>query len=311
MLTRISAGLGILVVLFIAAYGLPAPNVQAPAPKDDTSDIARVLFAGDMFFDRYIRRITERVGGDFIFSCIRHRLLESDLVVGNLEGPITSHASVSAGTKPHDDGHFRFTFPPDTAELLKRNNIGAVSLGNNHIGNFGLDGMQQTRTALEASGIHHFGGLGGDEPILRIEVAGVPLSFISYNQFGGNGPDAILEKISAEKTAHRRTIVYAHWGEEYVPETAAMKETARLFAEADADAVIGSHPHVIQGSEYIGDTLVYYSLGNFIFDQYQSSDVTHGLLVLLLIPESPDKRISVTEYPVILTSDGRTCEREI
>lgn len=304
-------GIGVAIVAAIVSglYFVPAPPVtDFPIRTQDTETrTASILFVGDMFFDRYIRRITDTVGGDFVFSCVRHLFLENDFAVGNLEGPITEHGSRSANTKPGDEGHYTFTFPPDTAATLSRNGVSAVSLGNNHIGNFGLSGIESTRNYLGNAGVMHFGGLSGDEPILRTEINGIPFSFIAYNQFGGDDATTVAEKIQTETANGSVGIVYAHWGEEYTGPTDTVRETARLFAKAGASAVIGSHPHVVQESEYIGDTLVYYSLGNFIFDQYHRAETSRGLAVLLHFSEE-NPRPSVTEYPVIMTNDGRTCE---
>jgi gamma-polyglutamate biosynthesis protein CapA len=106
-------------------------------------------------------------------------------------------------------------------------------------------------------------------------------------------------------------IVYTHWGEEYSTSTNGVREKAELFANAGASVVVGSHPHVVAGHEYIDNTLVYYSLGNFVFDQYWNDKVTNGLAVLLHISNEPDSKVSVNEKPVILTKDGRVCERSL
>jgi poly-gamma-glutamate synthesis protein (capsule biosynthesis protein) len=101
-------------------------------------------------------------------------------------------------------------------------------------------------------------------------------------------------------------IVYSHWGDEYIDSSPRLRPVAKLFAEAGASAVIGSHPHVVLGHEYIGDTLVYYSLGNFIFDQYWDDDVSHGLTLMLHIGK--EGRVTAEEHPTVILRDGRTCE---
>ncbi len=302
-----AAGLAILAILIAAVFLLPGKPPPPSSEQAKSAGDANILFVGDMFFDRYIRQISSTVGGDFIFSCIYPFLAESDYVVGNLEGPITEHDSVSLGTKPNDDGHFQFTFPQGTADLLKQNNIGAVNIGNNHIYNFGKSGIISTKEYLDTSGIGYFGGIKGDEPVFHKTLAGVPFSFVGYNQFGGSEPAAVAKMIRGEREEGRSVIVFAHWGEEYSTSTAGIRDIAKLFSENGARAIIGSHPHVVLPSEYIGNTLVYYSLGNFIFDQYWNADVSRGLTVLLHISPELDKKISVTEYPVILQTDGRTC----
>lgn len=311
---RILIGIVTAIIVFAVViaylYLMPSNPKTIPFTPDSETRVgdANILFVGDMFFDRHIRKTIETVGADFVFSCVYPLLSRADFVVGNLEGPITDNASVSSGTKPEELDHFRFTFPPSVAEALKRNNISVVNLGNNHIGNFGREGMQRTKDYLDASGVAYFGGLVNDEPVFRKDASGIPLSFISYNQFGGSSDTDVADVIRLEKSVGRTVIVYAHWGEEYASTTPRMKETATLFADAGARVVIGSHPHVVLESEYIGNTLVYYSLGNFIFDQYWNEDVSHGRAVLLHVSPEQNKKISVTEYTTILQTDGRVCE---
>lgn len=311
---RLFIGVGIAIAVFFlilaGAYLTPANPQSIPFTPENESKIAdaNILFVGDMFFDRHIRKTIETVGADFVFSCIYPLLSRADFVVGNLEGPITDNASVSSGTKPEDLNHFRFTFPSSVAEALKRNNFAVVNLGNNHISNFGREGMQRTKDYLEQAGVAYFGGIATDEPVYRKDATGIPLSFVSYNQFGGASDTDVADTIRLEKSVGRTVLVYTHWGDEYASTTPRMKETAKLFAEAGASAIIGSHPHVVLEREDIGNTVVYYSLGNFIFDQYWSDDVSHGRAVLLHIPFGTDKKISVTEYTTIAQTDGRVCE---
>ncbi|MBY0538914.1 CapA family protein [Patescibacteria group bacterium] len=302
--------IAVCVVILAYLYLIPGNPRTIPFTPDSEKNIAdaNILFVGDMFFDRHIRKTIETVGADFVFSCIYPLLSRADFVVGNLEGPITDNASVSSGTTPENLDHFRFTFPPSVAESLKRNNISVVSLGNNHIANFGREGIQRTKEYLDASGVAYFGGLSGDEPVYRKDAHGIPLSFVSYNQFGGSSDTDVADVIRLEKSVGRTVLVYAHWGEEYSSTTPQMKVSAKLFAEAGARAIIGSHPHVVLEREDIGNTVVYYSLGNFIFDQYWNDDVSHGRAVLLHIPVETDRKISITEYSTIAQTDGRVCE---
>ncbi len=286
-------------VVFAGAKNVTAPAGAIPffifAPKE-----ARVLFVGDMFFDRYIRQVMERRGGDFVFSCSDELLQSADLVVGNLEGPITQNPSVSIGTKPEQPENFHFTFPPETAELLAAHYIGAVNLGNNHSGNFGREGIASTKQYLDDAGVSYF----SEGFVYRAELNDISLSFVSYNEFGGVLAKEVAEVIATEHAAGRKVFVYAHWGEEYVDVPARVRTAAELFANAGASVIIGSHPHVVLGHEYIGETLVYWSLGNFIFDQYWNKEVSRGLAVLLSISKNG---VEVQEYPVEMLRDGRTC----
>src|SRR3989344_8579875 len=120
-----------------------------------------VLFGGDMMFDRYIRQTMDNYGGNFIFSCIADVLSSADLVVANLEGPITEYTSVSLGSEVGKPDNLIFTFPTEVATLLVRYNIRLVSLGNNHTLNLGWDGMHSTRPAHRARA---GGGVWGSPP---------------------------------------------------------------------------------------------------------------------------------------------------
>lgn len=266
----------------------------------------KILFVGDMNFDRYIRQMGNSKGQDFIFSCsgLSDFLKNSDLVVGNLEGPITDNPSISLGSEVGTSTNFIFTFPPSTAKLLERNNIKLVNLGNNHIGNFGMEGLDSTEKYLNSAGINYFGGFGGDELVYRTEIGGNKISFVSYNEFGSEPLDNIFEKIKKEKQNGQIVFVYAHWGDEYSEVPKRVKDIANLFVKFGADLIIGSHPHIILPSQKIDNSLVYYSLGNFIFDQYWNKEVSTGLVLEVDIK---GKEIKIIEHKVHLNRDGRTC----
>jgi gamma-polyglutamate biosynthesis protein CapA len=260
---------------------------------------AKILFVGDMNFDRYIRQVANEKGEDYIFSCINDFLKDANLVVGNLEGPITDNNSVSIGTKPENPDNFIFTFPSTTAKLLGKNNIKIINLGNNHVNNFGQAGIDSTKSYLDKAGVNYFMG----DKIYRENN----MSFISYNEFSGDSVQKIAQKIKEEKTNGQTVFVYAHWGDEYLEVLERVKNVARLFAQSGADFIVGSHPHIILPSEKIGDTFVYYSLGNFIFDQYWNKEVSTGLVLELNIK---NKNISIVEHKVSLNKDGKTCLEE-
>lgn len=273
-------------------------HIKTPTPE------VKLLVVGDMFFDRYIRQVGDAKGPEFIFSCINPLLKSVDLVVGNLEGPITQNPSISQGTEVGTPENFTFTFPVRTAKLLREHNIPVVSIGNNHIGNFGLSGIVSTKKYLDEAEVNYFGGLVGDNPVHRREVKGVPFSFVSYNQFGGDSSNKVAQSIKEEHDAGRTVIVYAHWGEEYIDYSAQLRPTAELFVRSGAAVIVGTHSHVIGSHEYIDGVPVYYSLGNFIFDQYWNEKVKTGLALSLRIKEG---KASVEEHLVTMKTNGQTC----
>ncbi len=318
--SAVAAGfLALLVPLFVDAPALAVrfmrelPVIARALP--DNSPRATIIFGGDMMFDRHIRTVAEQEGGDFIFSCIDDTLQGADLVVANLEGPITEHQSVSVGTKPPDLANFTFTFPTSTAILLARHNIGLVSLGNNHIMNFNEAGVMSTMVALADAGVGFFGSP-LQSAFVRREVNGVPIEFVSYNEFGGSGADVAVHQIEFARENGYLPIVYAHWGEEYVPAREDEKALAHRFIDAGAEIVIGSHPHVVQEHELYppkGEAgqgkHIYYSLGNLVFDQYWEQSVSTGLLLRVVFEKSGV--VGIEEIPIELQPNGRTCVKAV
>ena len=278
---------------------------------------ATILFAGDMMFDRSVRTAIDKSGGDFLFFCIDTVLVDNDLVVANLEGPITDNTSVSVGSAVGSANNFVFTFPRSTAALLKKHHIEMVNLGNNHILNFGYSGVRTTQEALEAAGVAYFGDPIADTVTLKT-VNGIPFAFIAYNEFGPYGGKAAAttteQHIKEAKISGFVPVVFAHWGIEYEPFAAEyQRDLAHRFVDAGAVAVIGAHPHVVQDHEIYTSTVlgagksapIYYSLGNFVFDQYFIEDVRHGIFVKLTFDESGVE--FVEEIPITLNRDRTVC----
>lgn len=281
----------------ISFIALPLP---APPPT------ARVLFVGDMMFDRSVRGAMEAHGADFVLSCISDRLHEPDFVVGNLEGPITPNPSKSVGSEVGAPDNFVFTFPEYVAPMLYRHNFRAVSLGNNHILNFGEEGVHETVESLEQARVGYFGEP-GQHSVSEIDQGGVKFSFIGYNEFDSGWTEAVtIKQIADARSLGRMPIVFAHWGDEYVPATERQKARAHRFVDAGAELVIGAHPHVIQESEIYEGKHIYYSLGNFVFDQYWNEAVRTGLNVSVVFDKTGVTEVK--ESRVSLGRDRRTCQ---
>ena len=298
---------------FVAAVVAAVMSLfQAPSIAPQAS----VLFAGDMMFDRTVRTAMQRNGGDFIFFCIDPFLKRADAVVANLEGPITDSPSRSVGSLPGSPNNFIFTFPRTTGQLLYDHHIRIVNYGNNHILNFGVSGLDNTEKVLDDAGVAYFGQAAGRNWVYRTSIGGVPLEFINYNEFSaqrGAASTTIAQILSAKGDGYL-PVVYTHWGIEY--ETTApqyLRDLAHRFVDAGAVAVVGSHPHVVQDHEiYTSTSLgtshsapIYYSLGNFIFDQYFSDDVKKGLLLQLSFGTSTVTGIE--ESPITLNKDRTVC----
>jgi poly-gamma-glutamate synthesis protein (capsule biosynthesis protein) len=260
-------------------------------------------------FDRGIRHYAKKAGSnEFIFQKIRPLLLNQDLVISNLEGPITDNPSKSSGTQPGSPNNYIFTFDPSVAKTLWYENIRLVGLGNNHILNFGSDGEKSTHEYLEASGVGFFGSPNADRTITKT-IQGIKMAFVNYNEFTGSpafDQSQAITEIQKLKGKVDFIVVFCHWDAEYQPEaTEATKNLAHQFINAGADIIIGSHPHVTQSTETYNNKKIYYSLGNFVFDQYFEENVRNGMGVILKI-NPKDKSIKFQEVNFYLNSGGQT-----
>ncbi|MFA5925930.1 MAG: CapA family protein [Parcubacteria group bacterium] len=270
----------------------------------------KLLFAGDMMFDRYIREAAGKYGrGDYAYALepLKNELARYDLVVGNLEGPITKNESVSQDSAMDEKKNLIFTFDPAVANVLSENNIKTVSLGNNHILNQGEAGVEQTKKYLDEAGIKYFGDTGTEEnESISQTVGGTKIALINYNYSIPGSSEKAIGDIKKARGQSDIIIVYPHWGTEYEigDPGESVRFLARRFIDAGADAVIGTHPHVIQSSETYEGKKIYYSLGNFIFDQYFQKETMEGLGVEIAV--QPDLKMEYFEKKFVMNRKGQT-----
>ena len=275
--------------------------LKEPQPR------ASLLFLGDLMFDRHIRRVAARKGHDFILAEVGEFLRDHDLVVANLEGPITDAPPVSLDAKWNEPRHYAFTFDKDLAPALKRHGITLVNLGNNHILDFGPEGLEATRRYLDLAGVEHFGDppAGGPRFLIK-QINGIKVGLLNYNQFSARDLSDTLSDLRTLRSRADLVMVYAHWGLEYGKTPGEDQiETAHALIDHGADLIIGSHPHVIQEKEIYRGKRIYYSLGNFIFDQYFRPATRRGLAVKVAI-DPKDLGLSFQEFRLIMDRSGQT-----
>ena len=255
-----------------------------------------IMIVGDIMLDRDVFYRIKKNNNDFAFpfAKITDVLASVDFRVGNLEGPITNNRSIiKAGDAEDNGGNLRFTFSPNTTTSLA-NNFDLLSLANNHITNFGNDGVTQTKKYLGESGINYFGDFYNKEELSYIHTFAnnVKIAFVGYHQLYNGGLYNVLNEIKKIKTDKSADIiiVYPHWGTEYLTNRPDKKqqEIAYQFIDSGADIIIGSHPHVIQPIEIYKEKPIFYSLGNFVFDQYFSPETMQGLMLKLLVTKNED-----------------------
>jgi gamma-polyglutamate biosynthesis protein CapA len=240
---------------------------------------ATIGFYGDVMLGRYVSILMDRHSSDYPFDSVRDLLQSADVNVVNLEGPITALSSTA-------DKTFQFHFKPHIADLLSSVNIGVVGLANNHLYDQGRKGVSDTRENLTDAGLRYFGDPYdvSAETIFIDELGDREVIYVGADlTMGGTDVEDVTSFIrTLDDTSY--IIVSVHWGEEYTLEhSAGQKDAAHKIIDAGADLIIGHHPHVVQDIGLYKDTLIFYSLGNFVFDQYFSDEVKSGLAVHLTL----------------------------
>jgi poly-gamma-glutamate synthesis protein (capsule biosynthesis protein) len=218
------------------------------------------------------------------------RIRSADLAVGNLESTLADDGP------PQQPGDDSFSAPPGTLRGLERLGFDAMSLANNHTGDFGdamlLDAVDRFATSsVEAFGAGRDLAAAGRPAVL--EHDGVRFGFLGFNAIGETpqatprSPGALSVRmpirtapaLNRADLGHvtrlvRRlagrvdvVVVLPHWGDQYTHEALPVQSVVgRALVRAGADLVVGGHPHWVQGLEPVGDAVVAHSLGNFVFD---------------------------------------------
>ena len=278
---RLLAALGAGIIGGVAIF-LPVSHETSLPFIEPPQEPVRVLFVGDLMLDRNVARSAEEEGAAALFSTSTRSLFaDANLRVANLEGAITTNPSIAR----HNNKILRFTFAPTVAgAVLQDLALDVVSLANNHAFDFGPEGYTSTRSYLASFGVAAFGHPYNNSAYLSsaLELGGKRFCFVGYHALFEPDTMPVEEEIAALRPGCWKVIVLAHWGEEYEPKAnSAQKGQAHTFIDAGADLVVGAHPHVVEQVELYKGKAIFYSLGNFMFDQNFSWETTHGLALLV------------------------------
>jgi gamma-polyglutamate biosynthesis protein CapA len=171
--------------------------------------------------------------------------------------------------------------------ISKKNNFGLLSLANNHSMDFGKSGYEETKNNLDKVGILYFGsGYNENDISTKIILDNKNFCFIAYHDLYTKNEVPVIEEIKKIKDECYKIIVFPHWGEEYVNSFVdRQKVLAHKFIDEGADLIIGTHPHVVEPIEIYKDKAIFYSIGNFVFDQYFSFETEHSIALKVLFKE--------------------------
>ncbi|MBL7865229.1 MAG: CapA family protein [Cyclobacteriaceae bacterium] len=306
-------------------------SISGWASAQDTLRLS-LLFAGDIMQHESQMKAaydpaTNRYEYGTAFEQIKTLISSADLAIGNLE--------LTLGGKPYT-GYPQFSAPDELLPAIKDAGFDVLVTANNHSADRGRKGIERTIEKLDSLNIPHTGTFRDtvewlNHHPLALEKNGIKLLVLNYT-YGTNGmpvrPPNLINRIDTlqiqrdlEKAKTRNSdfvIVFFHWGAEYI-QTPGKDQTrvAEFCLRHGAQAVIGSHPHVLQPMEWRKDMgqVVVYSLGNFISAQrarYRNGGAVFHLDLMKVVSDKPETKTTIVDasYSLVwvnrMTDDRRS-----
>ncbi len=298
----------------------------ASALVQETPKKAEIVmeFAGDMNLDDswYVMDYLHSHGGE-ISDCIDpsliQRMVDADLCCINNEFTYSKRGTPMAGKA------FTFRGDPENVSILNTLGVDVVTLANNHIYDYGADAFLDTLDTLKGAGIDYVGAGRNQKEAMEpvyYEIDGITIALVNATraeknvmtpEAGKNTPGVLrcydttlFEEEIAEADRNADVVVCCvHWGTEYsYTLEEVQRSTARTYIDAGADVIVGTHSHCLQGIEYYKDVPVFYSLGNFWFNE---KELNTCLLELTVTGTKEDWKLKPGIVPA-LQSGCRTRE---
>ena len=293
-------------IALVASVLLSLPVSAADRPDNDST--LTVVLTGDILLDRGVRTAIEHHGVDHLFSDgVDSVFHAAQVVVGNLECPATEiEAPVFK--------KFIFRAEPSWLEALQRHGVTHLNLANNHSIDQGRRGLIDTKENILAAGMVPIGAganmAEASEPVLLAEqprkvwlVPSLRLALENYAYLtdkpcvSQEPMDSLLQRVYRlrQQDSTAVIIVSLHWGAEHklVP-VPRQRLDAHLLIQAGADVLVCHHTHTLQSIEDYQGHMIYYSVGNFIFDQHKPLNSEACMVRLDITADS----MAVTTMPV-------------
>lgn len=309
----------------------PSPTLNEPTPSPTPAlRSARIRSIGDfVIHDEILSSAYSSKSGEYDFSdmlsMVEHELANADFTVANVDGVM------QGGSKKTYRGYPYFNTPPELMTAMLDSGIDMITLANNHVLDFKLDGLKKMMEKCVEYGMDFIGAARSQEerdvPQIR-EINGINVGFLNYTDnlnrkeryFSKSVLEYLVIKIqnaNVKKDIARLrevgadvVVVYMHWGTEYdLSPNSSQKKYAKKIADAGADVIIGSHPHVLQPVKWIETKdengaarrcLCAYSLGNFLANKGSERRDT-GVIFEFTIEETSPGKFEITSPTYIPT----------
>ena len=268
---------------------------QTPPIIHNTNPLT-LIATGDIMLGRYCNvQMLNNKDWKYPFLKTADLTSSANITFGNLEAPIIENC-------PTTSSGMIFCARTESVEGLKFAGFDILSLANNHILNYGQTGIEQTINLLNKNNI--LPSQGNNITIKQfnnLRFGFLSFDLVTYPQ------TSLIPQISQNLPKADVLIVSLHWGNEYQKEpTEAQKKLAHEIIDAGAKIIIGHHPHVTQPVEEYNGGLIFYSLGNFVFDQNWSEETKKGEIAKIIFEGK-----NIKSYEVIPIYSENYCLPEI
>lgn len=259
-----------LISSLVAFVLMLVPSFSTQPTNQVTNNEVTIIFTGDIMLGRSVMGASLDNNDPFYpFRNTADFLKDADITFGNLENPIVTEC------KRHSGG-FKFCTTPEISQGLSYAGFDIVTIANNHTSNYGKEGIEETKKYLNDMAIKSV----GYNNLEIIEKNNIKFGFLGFDLVSNKFTDSDQELISSSDKQVDVLIVSPHWGVEYKDVANKFQiDLAKRMVESGADIIIGHHLHWVQNYEEINGKPVYYSLGNFVFDQMWSEETKKGLIV--------------------------------
>ena len=272
------------------------PNSNRLIDQLPQNEISQIILTGDVMLGRAVNfNMVRKNDYTYPFFKVAELLRKADISVVNLESPFAIGCPLTGeGMQLCTQGR--------SIESLQFAGIDIAQIANNHALDYGVTNLNHTKDWLKLNGID---SIGSGQASIK-DVRGIKFGFLAYNQVGAENThlDTANNEILADdlRLLSEETdiqIVGFHWGEEYQNfPNLDQRSLAKKAVQAGADIVYGHHPHWVQAIDVYQGKPIFYSLGNFIFDQMWSKETREGMALELTYWKS--KLIKIRLLPIFM-----------
>jgi poly-gamma-glutamate synthesis protein (capsule biosynthesis protein) len=274
----------IIIALVLSAWLTRTEDTKAVAEQAQYK--AKMTLVGDLMLGRFTENIVDKHGADYLFEHVQPYLKDSDYMTGNLDVPILTKDESQYESLDKD---LLLSTDKRSLKSIKNAGFSVLNLANNNAMNYGEKGLKDTLASLQEEGIDSVGAGANESSAKKVsyqDVNGLKVATLGFTDVRSEGteakknkagvvytdPDALFNEIEKAKDPKQGNadlvVVNVQWGQEYDMEPSPRQEAlAKAMVDAGADMIAGHHPHVLSSFDVYKDSVIFYSLGNFVSDQ--------------------------------------------